>query len=77
MNYQSAANLAYSQVGQIVPIEVAWNRVNYGLAGYGLLVGGSISDAVGVDSSASVAETCQASGSVVETCQASSSVESA
>jgi hypothetical protein len=46
MNYQAGANLTYSAHPSGIPIEDAWNRVNYGLAGYGLLVGGSISDPV-------------------------------
>jgi hypothetical protein len=46
MNYQAAAKLCSTGSEVSLPIEQAWNRVNYGLAGYGLLVGGSISDPV-------------------------------
>lgn len=56
MNYESGAKLAYSETG--IPIEIAWNRVNYGLAGYGLLVGGSISDPVPAQVSSVISKTC-------------------
>lgn len=65
MNYQSAAKLMGTSSESGIPIEVAWNRVNYGLAGYnygligyGLLVGGSISDPAPASVTSLVAKTC-------------------
>lgn len=56
MNYEACAKLVHSDSG--IPIEMAWNRVNYGLAGYGLLVGGSISDPVPMSVSSVISKTC-------------------
>lgn len=58
MNYPSAAKLCGTSSESGIPIEDAWNRVNYGLAGYGLLVGGSISDPVPASVVSLVAKTC-------------------
>lgn len=47
MNYQAAANLGYNRQG--IPIGTDWRRVNYALAGYGLVLPATISDAKVVD----------------------------
>lgn len=62
MNYQAGAILGIGSPG--IPINADWKRVNFALAGYGLLVPGTISDPVTATLSHSAQKTCNITHSV-------------